>query len=165
MPTSDPVEILAATNRWATQNIIKACRGLSEEQLHQRFEMGVGTLHDTIVHILQAMRGWSDLLAGRSQRPPLEGKSKHTVDELSAMLAEISGDFESLARSHPVDEIVSGERGGKQYSFTRGTVITHVTTHGMHHRAQCLNMLRHLGIDPLPPSAIVEWSMMVDGQG
>jgi len=32
----------------------------------------------------------------------------------------------------------------------------------MHHRAQCLNMLRQLGVDPVPPSAVVEWIMMVD---
>jgi uncharacterized damage-inducible protein DinB len=39
-------------------------------------------------------------------------------------------------------------------------VLTHVTTHGMHHRAQCLNMLRQLGVTPLPPSSVTEWTWM-----
>ena len=49
------------------------------------------------------------------------------------------------------------------FTFARGAVITHVTTHGMHHRAQCLNMLRQLGVEQLPPSAVVEWVFMADG--
>jgi uncharacterized damage-inducible protein DinB len=30
----------------------------------------------------------------------------------------------------------------------------------MHHRAQCLNMLRHLGVTPLPASSVTEWTWM-----
>jgi uncharacterized damage-inducible protein DinB len=37
-----------------------------------------------------------------------------------------------------------------------------VTTHAMHHRAQCLNMLRHLGVTPLPPSSVAEWTWLAD---
>ncbi|MCA9288067.1 MAG: LysR family transcriptional regulator [Phycisphaerales bacterium] len=57
------------------------------------------------------------------------------------------------------DEIVTRTRDGKTYSFTRGAVVTHITTHGMHHRAQCLNMLRQLGVNPLPKSSVMEWSL------
>jgi uncharacterized damage-inducible protein DinB len=50
-------------------------------------------------------------------------------------------------------------RDGRTVHMTRGAVLTHVTTHGMHHRAQCLNMLRHLGLSPLPPSSVTEWTL------
>ena len=158
---SDPVEILLTHNRWATHNVLEACAALSHEQFHQAFEMGPGSLHDTTTHILGAMRGWGDMLAGREQRPRLEGEHR-TAQELLELLDEISGDLESSVRAHPPDELVTGSRGGRTYTFTRGGVITHVTTHGMHHRAQCLNMLRRLGVDPLPPSAVVEWMLMAD---
>ena len=161
MPTSDPTEILLVHNRWATRSIIEACAGLSDEQFHRRFDMGPGSLHDTVTHVLAAMRGWCDLLAGREQRPRLEGE-RRTTDELTALLDEISDELESLARAHPHDEQVTGERGGRTFTFLRGGVLTHVTTHGMHHRAQCRNKLRQLGVDPLPPSAVVEWILMVD---
>jgi uncharacterized damage-inducible protein DinB len=46
--------------------------------------------------------------------------------------------------------------------LSRGGVITHVATHGMHHRAQCLNMLRQLGVTPLPKSSVVEWMVTAD---
>ena len=161
MAKSDPIEILLTQNRWATRQLIEACAGLSEEQFHQTFEMGVGSLHDTVTHILGAMRGWGDMLSGREQRPRLEGESRSTQDLLT-MLDELSDDLEASAAAHPVDGLVTGSRGGRSYTFTRGGVLTHVTTHGMHHRAQCLNMMRQLGVDPLPPSAVVEWMLMAD---
>lgn len=162
MPTSDPVELLLQTNLWATHQILDSCSSLTDDQFHQKFEMGLESLHDTVTHIIGAMRGWGDLIGGREQRPRLEADQSRSVDELRSLLDEIAADFANSATSHPTDEIVSGSRGGREYSFTRGAVIVHVTTHGMHHRAQCLNMLRHLGVDPLPASSVMEWTMMAD---
>jgi uncharacterized damage-inducible protein DinB len=81
-----------------------------------------------------------------------------------AMLDEASDDLEASAAAHPKDELVTGTRGDRTYTFTRGGVLTHVLTHGMHHRAQCLNMLRQLGVAPLPSSSVVEWILMVDAK-
>jgi uncharacterized damage-inducible protein DinB len=161
MPTSNPVEILLEHDRWATRNIIEACGALTQDQFHQRYEMGPGSLHDTTTHILSALRGWGDLLAGREQRPRIDG-TKRAPAELLALLDESAADFSASARKHPLEETVSRERDGKHYTFTRGGVITHVMTHGMHHRAQCLNMLRHLGVNPLPHSSVLEWMLMAD---
>lgn len=163
MTTTDPRDILLVHNRWATRHLLEACAALTDEQFHQRFEMGPGSLHDTITHILGAMRGWADLLAGREQRPRLEAEGgPRTVDQLLTLLDELSDELEALAAAHPDDEEVSGERGGRTWTFRRGGVLTHVTTHGMHHRAQCLNMLRQLGVEELPRSAVVEW-MVYEG--
>ena len=161
MPTSDPIEILLAQNCWATRNMLETCDSLTSEQFHQRFEMGPGSLHDTLTHILGAMRGWGDMLAGREQRERLEGEQR-TPQELLSLLDEIAEDLENSAKKHPTDELVTGSRGGRSFTFSRGGVLAHVTTHGMHHRAQCLNMLRQLGVEPLPPSAVVEWILMTD---
>jgi uncharacterized damage-inducible protein DinB len=158
-PTSNPLDILLAHDRWATGKILAECTKLTPEQFHQRFEMGPGSLHDTTTHILAAMRFWSDLLAGREQRPRLEG-TKRELPELTKLLDEITTDFASLARAHPLESTVSRVRDGKTFTYTRGAVLTHVVTHGMHHRAQCLNMLRQLGVKPLPPSSVAEWSML-----
>jgi uncharacterized damage-inducible protein DinB len=161
MATSDPIEILLAHDRWATARIIEACAKLTPEQFHQRFEMGPGSLHDTVTHILGAMQVWGDLLAGREQRPRPEGK-QWTTDQLQKMLDETAADMAASAKKHPLDGIVSRVREGKTYQFTRAAVLTHVTTHGMHHRAQCLNMLRQVGVKPLPASSVTEWTIMAD---
>jgi uncharacterized damage-inducible protein DinB len=163
MPTSDPIDILLAHDRWATRQILDACAPLESEIFHQRFEMGPGSLHDTITHMLAALRGWADLLAGREFTPRIDGDGTHrTTGELTALHDQIASDFAHHAKAHPLDETVTRERGGKAYTFSRGAVITHITTHGMHHRAQCLNMLRHVGLDPQPASSVMQWTMMAD---
>src|SRR5690348_7961502 len=136
MPTSNPFDVLLAHDRWATRQVLQACSVLPSDQFHRRFEMGPGSLHDTALHILGAMRGWGDLLAGRPDRPRLETSGQtYTPAQLLEVLDEVADDFAASARARPLDEIVSRSRGGKEYSFTRGAVVTHVTTHGMHHRA------------------------------
>ena len=164
MPTTDPIDILVAQNRWATRVFIEACASLPAEQFHRSFEIGPGSLHDNFTHILGAMRRWGDMLAGREQRPPLEGEER-TTEQLLELLAEISDDLEASVRAHENDGMVTGSRGGESYTFARSGVLTHVTTHGMHHRAQCLNMMRQMGVDPLPPSSVAEWIEMVDTPG
>jgi uncharacterized damage-inducible protein DinB len=156
MAASNPLDILLAHDHWATRQLLQACTGLSAAQFHQRFEIGQGSLHDTTSHIVGVMRRWGDLLAGREQRARLED-TPHTPTELLTLLDEIAADFAAFAQAHPLTEIVTGTRDGRTYSFSRGGIITHVATHGMHHRAQCLNMLRHLGVSPLPPSSVLEW--------
>ena len=66
MPTSNPLEILVAHNEWSTRQLLEACTKLTDEQFHQRFEMGPGSLHDTTTHLLGALRSWTDMLATRA---------------------------------------------------------------------------------------------------
>ncbi|MCZ6835885.1 MAG: hypothetical protein O7G85_08935, partial [Planctomycetota bacterium] len=71
-------------------------------------------------------------------------------------------------------------RGDKTFDFARGGIFPHVMTHSMHHRAQCLNMLRQIQGAPmtgvpeagipgaggdvkLPPSSVLEWMLMGNG--
>ena len=162
MPTSNPLDILLAHDRWATRQIFEACAKLTPEQFHQRFEMGPGSLHDTTTHMIQAMRLWTDILAGREPRLRLEPTEHRTPAQLMSLHDETTREFAEHVRSQPLEGIVLRIREGKTYTYTRGAVLTHATTHGMHHRAQCLNMLRHLGVKPLPPSSVAEWTWMGD---
>lgn len=155
---TDPTHILLAHDRWATRGIIQACEPLTFEQLHRKFEMGCGTLHDTTIHIIGALRIWSDTLGQRQVRPWIDEAPRRSVAELLALHTEAATDLAAVALSGPLDQPLQRERLGTVYVYTRATIIMHVTTHGMHHRAQMLNMLRHLGVNPLPPSSVVEWS-------
>jgi uncharacterized damage-inducible protein DinB len=161
MPTSNPLDILLRHDQWATRQILLACEKLTIDQFHQRFPMGPGSLHDTTTHIMGAMRAWNDTLAGRPRQPRLEG-TKRTVGELLAILDEQCMELSRAAAAFPLDHTATISREGKEYVFSRGEILTHVTTHGMHHRAQCLNMLRQLGVSPLPLSSVIEWVRTID---
>ncbi|MGI9012787.1 MAG: DinB family protein [Phycisphaerales bacterium] len=161
MMQSDPLDILLDHNRWATNDVLDACNGLSTEQWHQAFPMGLESLHATLRHVVAAIRAWSDVLAQREARPRLEEGGDLTVAAIKSLHDEAADEFDQLARTHPLDEVVTREWRGKTYTFTRGAVITHVATHGMHHRAQCLNMLRQLGVDTqtLPNPSVLNWTL------
>jgi len=163
MPQSDVQEILLAHDRWATEQILNACMKLKDEEFHQNFDIGPGSLHNTNSHILGAIRTWTQTLAGQevTVRLDLDGKQRSPT-ELLALLKTCTDEFGAQVHRRPLDEIVSRVREGKAYEYTRGAVFAHVITHGMHHRAQCLNMLRQLGVKPLPPSSVAEWTRTVD---
>ncbi|HYD00615.1 MAG TPA: DinB family protein [Phycisphaerales bacterium] len=158
MNTGDPVDVLLTQDRWAMLRLLDACERLTAEQFHQRFEIGLGSLHDSILHILSANRASADVLAGRPQRPPIDLSQRRSVAEMRAMVEEAAADLAAHARSGPPDQLLQRARQDRVYTYTRATILVHSATHGAHHRAQCLNMLRQLGVAPLPQSGVFEWS-------
>ena len=165
MPTSNPLDILLEHDKWATRQILLACEKLPADQFSRNFEIGPGSLQATITHMIAAMQTWADTLAERPHRPRVDQNGvRYSSAQLLQMWDEATGEFTEIANRHRLEQIVKRTREGTEYSFTRGAVITHVATHGMHHRAQCLNMLRQVGVSPLPPSSVLEWMLMVDEQ-
>jgi uncharacterized damage-inducible protein DinB len=168
MAESDILQILLSHDRWASQQILDTSARLTGDQFHRRFDIGPGSLHDTLTHVIGAMRAWTDTLAGATEpRPRLEeGAQRRTPEELRSLLDESSRELAAEARRRPLGETVTRRtRDGRTIELTRAAAVAQVTTHGMHHRAQCLNMLRQLGVTPLPPSSVVEWTRMAEGQG
>lgn len=156
--TLTPLDCLLHHNRWANAQLLDTCANLTEADLHTRFDIGPGSLHDTLVHIYGALCVWVDVLNTRPVRPRAEGQT-FTVADLRAKLEAVSDELDAVARAHDPGGLVTRERDGKSYTFPRAVILTHVTTHGMHHRAQCLNMLRRLGVATLPKSSVTEWSL------
>jgi uncharacterized damage-inducible protein DinB len=167
MPESDPLQILLSHDRWASEQILDACAGLTDEQFHRGFDIGPGSLHDACTHIVGAMRTWTDTLAEREPRPRPDGDGRRrTPGEIKALLGESAAELAAEAGRRPLGEMTTRVlRTGRTVRLTRGAVLVHVTTHGMHHRAQCLNMLRRLGMNPLPPSSVTEWTWLGEGPG
>lgn len=102
-------------------------------------------------------------------RPSIEGIARRTPAELLALLeAAESGLAASAdrARARGLGTEFDVTLAGKTHRFMLGTALVHVTTHGMHHRAQCLNMLRHLsapGIsDRLPEIDPLDWQLQAE---
>jgi uncharacterized damage-inducible protein DinB len=165
MAASDPLQILLSHDLWATRQVLDASSKLTEDQFHRRFEIGHGSLHDTLGHIIAVVRALTDTLADDEPRPRLESVGqRRSPGQLRSLLDESYSQFTAEARRRPLDETVSRRtRDGKVLVMTRGAVLVHVTTHGTYHRAQCMNMLRQLGVKPLPPSSVAEWTWMGDG--
>lgn len=167
MPESDPLQILLSYDRWATAQMLDACAQLPVEKLHHRFEIGPGSLHDTLTHILGTIRSLTETLAGIELRPRLEADGqRRTPEQLRALLEASAADLATQSRRRPLDELVTRTtKDGRTLTMTRGAMLAHLATHGAHHRAQCLNMLRQLEVKPLPPSSVAEWTWFGEAQG
>src|SRR5215213_1613715 len=166
MPEGDLLQILLSHDRWATAQLLGACGGLTADQFHRRFDIGPGSLQDTLTHVIGAMRSLTETLAGAEPGPRLEEDGqRRTPGQLRLLLEESWQELSAEARRRPLGETVTRRmRDGRMLTMTRAAVVAHVTTHGMHHRAQCLNMLRRLGVQPLPPSSVAEWTWLGDKQ-
>lgn len=163
--------LLLGHNAWATAVLLDDAAQLTDEQFHRRFDIGPGSLHDTLRHIVGAMLRWADRIGGRPLRASIEdGGRRFSAAELRGLLAEADADLRRVADGlsaagrwgEPMEFVVAG---GPTYRFTRAAAFLHVLTHGMHHRAQVLNIRRQLGLPPLGLDLdVVEWECVQTGQ-
>ncbi len=174
----NPLDVLLRHDHWGTRRVLEVCRELSAEQFRQRFDMGPGSLHDTLTHVVGAMRRWADRLIQRPIRPAIDNPPRNvgmpseyrvrTPDELISLLDEAAAELAAIAREieRPggpgLFSQIDFALDGTTYRSTRGAALVHVTTHGTHHRAQCLNMLRRLGVSRLPELTVIDWQSEVE---
>lgn len=169
----DLLTLLGEHDAWATRKLLNQCAVLSREQFHRPFEIGHGSLHANLTHIVGAMRRWADRIDARTVRPSIEQppeareRSPLRLSELlEEALADLAGIRARMLAQGPAAldrEIVfsfKGPTGEQSLHVTAGAAIVHLHTHGQHHRTQCLNMLRHLGY---PSDSgdydVIEWSL------
>ena len=159
-PPTDPSAILLDFEDWANQRLFDACDALSDADLDREFEMGLGSIRRTLMHDIGAMIGWTGVLMETEPvfDPDFESGSP-SITRLREMHGEAMQAFRAAATKGSWADVLEPERKGSTYRFSRGGVLTHVTTHSMHHRAQCLNMLRHLGVEAQPESSVFQWML------
>src|SRR4051812_8985973 len=105
MATSNPLDILLAHDRWATRQILDVCGPLTEEQFHKRFEMGQGSLHDTLAHMFAAMQAWTQILAHQEPKPRIDqDRKKRTVAELTDIHESSASELAGEVRRLPLDQ-------------------------------------------------------------
>ncbi len=151
----------------ADRELLDVCARLTDEQLDQSFPMGLTTLRATIEHNLGALGSWSDVFAERDDRAWLPTQGPFSIARLREIAEELHADWLDIASRLPLAGTVTWSRGDATYRYTRAQIIAHVTTHSVHHRAQALNMLRHLGVatddTPLPTGSVMSWVRTLPG--
>ena len=161
MPPTDPILVLLDFDAWANHRLFDACEPLTDADLDRSFEMGLGSLRPTLAHNVGAMMGWTDVIT-RASEPRFRPESNErpmSIAEIRTLHDTTAREFRDAVFAGPMDEILTPERNGRSFTFSRGGIATHVLTHSMHHRAQCLNMLRHLGVETQPESSVFQWML------
>ncbi|HPF38556.1 MAG TPA: DinB family protein [Phycisphaerae bacterium] len=150
---------LFAYNDWANDLLLDAAKQLSDEQLDREFEMGMGTLRKTLLHVESAERFWGDHWAG-DEKPHWQDmdasiRMADLVEAWRLVRQRREESFRGFDDAALLDEVVAEPAPGMFLTFRRGETMLQIAQHGTHHRAQALNMLRRLADISLQMSIIV----------
>jgi uncharacterized damage-inducible protein DinB len=153
--------------RWLIGRTLGACDGLSHEELHRAFPIGIGSVHATLVHLAGAERIWICVLenddAGVVMPQPAD------LPDLAAIRVHLAATRTRwdayLARLTPAefDRVVERHRDGRVFRQKAGDAIMQVPTHALYHNAQLSFMFRSMGRS-LPDSSWVLWGRERVGQ-
>jgi uncharacterized damage-inducible protein DinB len=134
---------------WAQARVLNAAASLSDEQLDRPFDMGCGSLRKTLVHICDAERWWQEnWTRGPHDTFPIPRPAIPVTAIREEMTAVEQSRNKHLSQMRDDDlqrDVKAQPRPDYIASFPIGQTMLQLCNHGTHHRAQALNMLRHLG--------------------
>ncbi|MGB7157857.1 MAG: DinB family protein [Tepidisphaeraceae bacterium] len=156
----DLLDRLLGHDAWTTRQFLLRSQPLADEQLDRQFAIGHGSLRATFVHMIWNTEVWTDLMSGRPRRPQ-PGPAMETIPKLIERHDAAAIEFAALARrvhsEGRLNEVFLDTVESPPESHSFGAGIVHVVTHSMHHRAQILNMMRHLGMTDLIEGDALSW--------
>ena len=147
----DLLDRLLGHDAWTTRELLSRAATLDDAALDREFDLfGQRSLRAILVHLVRNMEAWSDLMAGRPVRAQGEDEAEgRSIAGLTAWLDRAASDLarvaRDVARRGAWDETWVDVLDDPPAEKTYGGAIAHVITHSMHHRAQVIAMLRHLG--------------------
>lgn len=156
---------LLGHDAWTTRQLLLRCRELSSEQLDRKFDIGDRSLHETFEHLIACMESHTDLMLGRTIDAPY--RDDESLEGMLARLTIVAKDFADFAakveREGRADEMCINAES--TWKGPLGSVIAHLITHSMHHRAQILYMLEQLGVENLIEGDALGWEGQARGWG
>lgn len=157
----DLLDRLLGHDVWTTRQLLQMCSRLSDEDLDREFDIGHRSLRATFAHIVRNVEAWARLmdglpLEGRGAPPPKRSVAE-LIEQLDTAAAHLARVSRAVADRDAWDEswIDPAEEPPCERSF--GGTIAHVITHGMHHRAQLLYLMRMIGIENRPEGDVLSW--------
>ncbi len=183
MTASSLIRRLHQHRMWVNHRLLESVRPLTEQQLRQPLSIGQGTVWKTLTHLMAAEYVWLEALLGNES--PLmpgdvsgklpgnqEGEAAiRSLDELASRWEELDqrwNQFLDAVSDDSLDEIVyktSTSSGlGKRHGTRRADVLLHVCTHAQYTTAQLMNMLRQLGLSPLPDVMLISLARQEIGE-
>ncbi len=135
--------------QWANGRILAACSDLADEQLDQPKELGLGSLRNTLFHVMVVEEIWLERWLQKPWRSfQVEAKGT-SLQEIEERLREVANQRDTFLQQ--VGKDVGGQvchyrdaRGNPQ-SNRLDELLMHVANHGIHHRAQALHFLKSFG--------------------
>lgn len=144
---------------WTLRHFIMRCRELTPSQLQQSFDIGHGTVHATVAHIIDNLEIWTDLMLERDIRrfPPLVATADSYLQRLDEAMADFAACACMLVAEGRLDETYVDVLATPPKSKTFGGTLLHVLTHTTVHRWEMQHMLQRLGLPDLLEGDALSW--------
>lgn len=131
------------------RRIMTASNTIDSDKLDDGFDMGLGTLRKTLLHIYVAEKIWLERWKANGEVPWPPYETSQTPAEI---LAECETVWASRDRFlETVDDVklfaeqMYRDSKGSRFQATLHEMILQGINHSVHHRAQAVNMIRRLG--------------------
>lgn len=162
-----PIRRLHAHRRWVNDRLRDAAEQLTDEQLDQPFEIGMGSIRSTLTHLYAAEYVWLEALRSNPTPPaPASIRFPDTATGLDAWRAlenhwqDYLDQLTEEALDQPVAKVSTSSGAGRRFETPRLDVLLHVCTHAQYTTAQAINMMRRVGVpaQALPDSMLITMS-------
>lgn len=175
MNAIDLLKRLHQHRAWVNGNLLTSAATLSPEQLRKEFQIGQGSIWQSLLHLYGAEYLWLETLLGNEEflvPGDLPGKLTGNQQGEGGItdLADLRLNWSELEKrwtgylaglsSDALQEIVhrKSPRFGR-IAICRSDVLLHVCTHAQYTAAQVVNMLRHIGMENLPATMLFSLAM------
>lgn len=131
---------------WANAKVLGFVSGLGDDDLDREFDMGLGSIRKTFLHLFDAENWWlKTWTTGPNPFPRSDAAT--SISDLSDNwqgVAKERDDFVATIDESSAQRVIEILAGGPATRFRVGESAVHLATHGVHHRAQLINMCRHV---------------------
>ncbi len=174
MNACDLIRRLHQHRMWVNHQLQQAVRSLTDEQLRQAFAIGQGSVWRTLTHLFAAEFIWLEALLG-NESPIMPGDAPGKLpgnqegegaiasreelfvrwQELDRRWLEYLGQLSDEALAGMTYKTSTSSGLAKCHATKTADVLLHVCTHAQYTTAQLVNMLRQLGVSPLPDTMLI----------
>lgn len=144
----DLLDRLLEHDCWATDQLLKLSRGLTDAQLDQPFDIGHRALRATFEHMIVNVAFWTALM---TEQPVPAQQDDRSLAALIDRHERSYATFATLARQFR-DEQRLDDTFIDHYAARKscGGTIIHVVLHNAEHRSEALHILERLGLPEVP---------------
>lgn len=149
MQTISMLDDLYRYNAWANLRAFELAADLSDDALDAAREMGMGSLRETLLHLVRAEEIWLSRWKGLAPAPVASTAERLSVEEIRQRFLAVDAARDAFLaamgdedRSTPCQY---QDLKGNDYRHPLNELLVHVVNHGIHHRAQALHFLKRAG--------------------
>jgi uncharacterized damage-inducible protein DinB len=135
-------------NRWATNTLIEACRGLGDAVLDRPQPAISGTVREVLLHMVGGQQTFVLRTKGRQHEGELNRRAAWPGwDELQRLADETSAQLIEVARGLQGNETADLTWMGKTHRHLVRFLLVHAMEHSAEHRTEIKVALAYVGIE------------------